>query len=246
MKIIDLNADVAEGCGQDESLLQIVSSANICCGLHAGSPKEMLHTLTLAKTYGVAIGAHPSFDDRINFGRKVMQIPKDELRALIRYQIGAICAVCEQVGVPLDYVKPHGALYNELAVDSDLAEIVVDELRAINDDLYVMGLAGGQFVDIAKNKGLGVISEAFADRQYNDDGTLVSRSQVGAVIDNDDAVAQALALAQSAAITSITGKPLTICADSICLHGDNAHAVTFARRIREALELQGIKIASRF
>lgn len=244
MKTIDLNADVAEGCGQDESLLQIVSSANICCGLHAGSPKTVLDTLKLAKTYGVAVGAHPSFDDRKNFGRQAMQIAKDELKALIRYQVGALCAVCEQVGVPLRYVKPHGALYNQLASDADLAKIVVDELQSIDANLYVMGLAGSLFLDIAKNQGLKVIAEAFVDRRYNDDGTLVSRSQAGAVIDNeDDAVYQAVALAQTGKIISISGKPLTIRADSLCLHGDNAPAVGFARRVRKALEDQGIKVA---
>lgn len=247
MKTVDLNADVAEGCGQDEELLQIVSSANVCCGLHAGSPKTMLDTLKLAKKYGVAVGAHPGFDDRKHFGRKAMHLPKDTLQALIRYQMGALSAVCEQVGVALCYVKPHGALYNQVASDETLAKVVVDEIKAINANLCVMGLAGSAFLEIAKNQGLGVIAEAFADRRYNDDGTLVSRDRAGAVIDNeDDALCQALDLVQTGQIKSITGKPLTIRADSLCLHGDNAHALTFARRIRQALTKNGINIAAAF
>lgn len=243
---IDLNADVAEGCGQDDALLSLVSSANICCGLHAGSASEMLTTLTLAKQHGVRVGAHPSFDDRENFGRSPQQLPDEELSAVLRYQLGAIQALCEQVGVTLDYVKPHGALYNQAAKDSHLANLIAQTIKDFNPKLSIMALSGGELIKVAQQHGLTAESEVFADRRYEDNGALVARTQPNAVIDNDDeALAQVLQMITQSSVTSVNGKTVTVQADSICLHGDSQHAVDFAKRIYQTLQQQGIAITAK-
>lgn len=240
---IDLNADVAEGCGQDDALLAIVSSANICCGLHAGSPAEMLKTLTLAKQHGVRVGAHPSFDDRVNFGRTNQQLPDDELVAVLRYQLGAIQAVCQSVGVTLSYVKPHGALYNQAAKDAHLAELIARTIKDFDPNLSVMALSGGALITAAQAHGLIAESEVFADRRYDDTGALIARTQPNAVIDNDDeALAQVLQMITDGSVTSVNGKRVAVQVDSICLHGDSQHAVEFAKRIQTTLQQQGIAI----
>ena len=240
---IDLNADVAEGCGQDEALLGIVSSANICCGLHAGSPVEMLKTLQYAKQHGVRVGAHPSYDDRANFGRSNQQLADDEVKAVLLYQLGAIKALCQLVGVPLSYVKPHGALYNQAAKDPHLAGVVAQTIQDFDPTLSVMALSGGQLIKAAQHIGLRCESEVFADRHYEDNGALVARSQPNAVIENDDeAIAQVLSMVQHQTVTSVTGNTVAVSADSVCLHGDNEHAVNFAKHIKDTLQAKGISI----
>lgn len=242
---IDLNADVAEGCGQDDSLLSIVSSVNVCCGLHAGSCQEMLATLQLAKANNVRVGAHPGLDDRENFGRLNQDLDAEAYRALITYQLGAIKALCDLVGVSLDYVKPHGALYNQAAIDADLADIVVSEIKRFDPKLKVMGLSGGYLIKSAKSHGLETISEVFADRNYEKDGSLVSRTKDNALItDTEQAVSHVLEMITQGTVTSICGAKVPVDAQSICLHGDNEHAVLFAKEIKKQLELNDINISA--
>jgi len=242
---IDLNADVAEGCGQDEKLLTIVSSANVCCGLHAGSYSEMLATLQLAKKNNVRVGAHPGLNDRANFGRINQSLDEAAYRALLAYQLGATKALCDLVGVPLEYVKPHGALYNQAAVDEALSDILVSEIKRFDPSLKVMGLSGGYLVKSAKNYGLEAISEVFADRNYEKDGSLVSRSKDNALItDTNEATNHVLQMITQGTVTSICGTKVPVDAQSICLHGDGEHAILFAKEIKKQLELKGIKISA--
>ncbi|MBZ1391458.1 5-oxoprolinase subunit PxpA [Psychrobacter pacificensis] len=242
---IDLNADVAEGCGQDDKLLTIVSSANVCCGLHAGSYAEMIATLQLAKKNNVRVGAHPGLDDRENFGRTNQSLGEEVYRALMAYQLGATKALCNLVGVSLDYVKPHGALYNQAAVDESLADILVSEIKRFDPNLKVMGLSGGHLVAAAKRQGLVSISEVFADRSYEKDGSLVSRSKDNALItDTQAAIDHVLQMITQGTVTSICGEVVPVEAESICLHGDGAHAILFAREIKKQLEQKGITISA--
>lgn len=242
---VDLNADVAEGCGQDDKLMTIVSSANVCCGLHAGSYAEMLTTLQLAKENNVRVGAHPSLDDRENFGRTDQVLDEEGYRALMRYQLGATKALCDLVGVPLEYVKPHGALYNQAAANESLADILVCEIKNFDSNLKVMGLSGGYLVKSAKNHGLEVISEVFADRNYEKDGSLVSRSKDNALItDTDEATNHVLQMITEGFVTSVCGEKVPVDAQSVCLHGDGEHAILFAQEIKKQLELKGIEISA--
>lgn len=242
---IDLNADVAEGCGQDDNLLTIVSSANVCCGLHAGSYSEMLATLQLAKKNNVRVGAHPGLDDRENFGRTNQTLNEADYRALLSYQLGATKALCDLVGVPLEYVKPHGALYNQSAVDEALSDILVSEIKRFDPNLKVMGLSGGYLVKSAKNHGLEAISEVFADRNYEKDGSLVSRTKDNALItDTDEAISHVLQMITEGTVTSVCGARVPVDAQSICLHGDGEHAILFAQNIKEQLERKGITISA--
>ena len=242
---VDLNADVAEGCGQDDKLMTIVSSANVCCGLHAGSYAEMLKTLQLAKENNVRVGAHPSLDDRENFGRTDQVLDEEGYRALMRYQLGATKALCDLVGVPLEYVKPHGALYNQAAANESLADILVSEIKNFDSNLKVMGLSGGYLVKSAKNHGLEVISEVFADRNYEKDGSLVSRSKDNALItDTDEATNHVMQMITEGSVTSVCGEKVPVDAQSVCLHGDGEHAILFAREIKKQLELKGIEISA--
>lgn len=241
--VIDLNADVAEGCGQDDKLLTIVSSANICCGLHAGSATEMLKTLKLAKQQGVRVGAHPSFDDRVNFGRTNHTLPDEEVQAVLQYQLGAMQAMCDWVGVSLSYVKPHGALYNQAATDSHLAQIIAQQIKDFNPELTVMALSGGELIKAAKALGLNTQSEVFADRRYEENGALVSRSLPHAVITSDDeAIEQVLQMVTQSTVTTFSGKTIPVEAQSVCLHGDNEHAIAFAKKIQARLQADGIEI----
>lgn len=242
---IDLNADVGEGCGQDDTLMSIVSSANICCGLHAGSPTVMADTLRLTKQHGVRVGAHPSFDDRENFGRSNHQLSEDELVAVLTYQLGAIQAMCQTMGMTLSYVKPHGALYNQAAKDPQLAQWVAKTIYAFDPTLAVMALSGGELIKVAQALGMKTESEVFADRRYEDNGALVARTQHNAIIDNDDeAIAQVLQMIQHGTVTSVNGNTINVQADSICLHGDGEHAIVFAKRIQQTLQDKRIAITA--
>ena len=242
---VDLNADLAEGCGSDHELLQRVTSANICCGIHAGGAADMAAALRWAKENHVRFGAHPSFPDRANFGRNNMDLPADELRAWLRYQLGALNALCRAVGVEMAYVKPHGALYNQAAKDADLAEVIADTVHRFNPALKLMALSGSLLLQAGQGTGLGTISEVFADRRYQSDGTLVPRSRADAQIDNnDEAVAQVLQMVTEGTVTATDGSRVPVRADSICLHGDGEHALVFADLIRQALHDKGIRISA--
>lgn len=240
---VDLNADLAEGCGVDEALLQRVTSANICCGIHAGGANHIRQALEWAKQNNVRVGAHPSFPDRENFGRSNMNLPNDELRAWLLYQLGAVQSLCHSVGVALAYVKPHGALYNQSAQDIDLANLIAQTIAEFNPKLKLMGLSGSLHIQAAQNHGLGAISEVFADRRYLPDGSLVPRSRPDATVSSDDeAVAQVLQMVQQGCVTAVDGSRVAVQADSICLHGDGIHALEFADKIRAALKNHQITI----
>lgn len=243
MKHVDLNIDLAEGCGNDERLLQLVSSANVACGLHAGDYNEMRKAIHWAKENGVRVGAHPSFPDRENFGRTPMHLPDDELKACLRYQLGAVKALCQAEHVPLHYVKPHGALYNQAAKDPALARLIAETVKGFDPNLKLMGLSGSLMLTVAAEVGLGVIAEVFADRHYLADGSLVPRTRPDALVESDEkAIAQVLQMVEQQAVTSVEGFTIPIQADSICLHGDGAHAVEFAEKIRIALAERHIQI----
>ncbi|MGH8789424.1 MAG: 5-oxoprolinase subunit PxpA [Cupriavidus necator] len=240
---IDLNADLGEGCDNDEALLALISSANIACGWHAGDAATMVQTVKWALERGVAIGAHPSYPDRENFGRTEMQRDPEAVYADVLYQIGALDAIVRAQGGQLHHVKPHGALYNQAVRDPALARAIVRAVRDFDADLVFFGLAGSQMIDIAKEAGLRVKQEVFADRGYNPDGTLVKRGTPGALHEDEEvALNQTLTMVREKRVRAIDGTWVPIQAETVCLHGDGAHALAFARRIRERLGAEGIAV----
>ena len=242
---IDLNADLGEGSGSDQQLLQLVTSANIACGFHAGDAQTMLQSVRWALKSGVAIGAHPSFPDRENFGRTAMQLPPETVYAQVVYQIGALKAIVESEGGKLVHVKPHGMLYNQAAVDSQLADAIARAVQAVDPSLILVGLANSELIGAAERLGLVARQEVFADRGYQADGTLVPRSQPGAIIESEQqAIEQTLNMVQHGKVLSISGEEVAVRADSVCLHGDGAHALAFARRLRAAFAEQHISVTS--
>ena len=242
---IDLNADLGEGSGSDQQLLQLVTSANIACGFHAGDAQTMLQSVRWALKSGVAIGAHPSFPDRENFGRTAMQLPPETVYAQVVYQIGALKAIVESEGGKLVHVKPHGMLYNQAAVDSQLADAIARAVQAVDPSLILVGLANSELIGAAERLGLVARQEVFADRGYQADGTLVPRSQPGAMIESEQqAIEQTLNMVQHGKVLSISGEEVAVRADSVCLHGDGAHALAFARRLRAAFAEQHISVTS--
>ncbi|CAG9185245.1 5-oxoprolinase subunit PxpA [Cupriavidus pinatubonensis] len=240
---IDLNADLGEGCGNDEALLALISSANVACGWHAGDAATMLQTVKWAIEKGVAIGAHPSFPDRENFGRTEMQRDPETVYADVLYQIGALAAMVRAQGGQLHHVKPHGALYNQAARDPALAEAIVRAVRDFDSDLIFFGLAGSKMIDVARKAGLRVKEEVFADRGYNADGSLVKRGTPGALHEDEEvALNQTLTMVREQRVRAIDGNWVPIRAETVCLHGDGDHALAFARRIRERLGAEGIAV----
>ena len=233
---IDLNADIGEGAEFDAEIMHCITSANISCGVHAGDANTIRRAVRSALQNEVAIGAHPGYDDRENFGRKEQNLPPEEIKELILEQLIFLDKIVQEEGGKIRHVKPHGALYNQAAVEPLVAEAVIQGIKEFDSNLYIMGLAGSLFLKRASQHGMKTIAEAFADRRYNTDGTLVSRSIPGAVIeDPSDAAAQALAFAEKRNITAINGTPIFIDAQSICLHGDNQHALEQAQFISRAL-----------
>ncbi|MDM0045301.1 5-oxoprolinase subunit PxpA [Variovorax dokdonensis] len=243
---IDLNADLGEGAGSDEELLALVSSANIACGWHAGDAKTMQQCVRWALDHGVAIGAHPSFPDRENFGRSTMHLPPEEITANVLYQIGALAAIVKAEGGVLSHVKPHGQLYNQAVKEPQLAQAIVEAVRRFDPGLKFFGLAGSGMIEAARRAGLTPVEEVFADRGYMPDGSLVPRSQPGALIDDEEqSLAQTMSLVRDHSVRAIDGTQVSVNAQSVCLHGDGAHALAFARRIRERLTNEGIAIRPR-
>lgn len=240
---IDLNADLGEGCDNDEALLALVSSANIACGWHAGDAVTMARTVAIALAHGVAVGAHPSFPDRENFGRTEMQREPEAIYADVLYQIGALDAIVRAQGGRLAHVKPHGALYNMAAKDARLSDAIVRAVRDFNPGLTLFALAGSETVRVARAAGLPVREEVFADRGYNPDGSLVRRGTPGALHEDEAvALAQTLTMVREQRVRAIDGSWVPIRAETVCLHGDGAHALAFARRIRERLAAEGIAV----
>lgn len=247
-KQIDLNSDLGESFGQwqmgnDKAILPVVSSANIACGFHAGSPEGILKTLKAAKENGVAVGAHVGYPDLVGFGRRNMDIASSELTADVIYQIGALKGLATAAGTEVLYVKPHGALYNTIAHDKRQATAVIEAIKAIDSKLILVALAGAPLINWAQESGLKVVAEAFADRAYNSDGTLVSRQLAGSVLHDAKKVAERmLQLVQDGGVLSIDGKFTPIDAGSICVHGDSPGALEMAQQVRLVLEQQGIEI----
>jgi len=240
---IDLNADLGEGGPHDRELLQLITSANISCGAHAGSPADIDAAIRHALRHEVAIGAHPSYPDRENFGRKPMRMGSDALRRTLEEQLQDLRQRVHAEGGSLHHVKPHGALYNQAAHDRALAELICDAVETLDGDLTVVGLAGSRFIEVARHRGLRVLAEAFADRRYSDDGSLVSRADPAALLAGHEEVArQGLALATGAPIRSAGGGTLVLSADTICLHGDRPGALESARHLRDTLESAGVTI----
>ena len=245
---MDINSDLGESygawrMGDDAAMLDIVTSANVACGFHAGDPAGILHTLRAAAERGVVVGAHVAYPDLVGFGRRNMDPSSSELVADVIYQIGALQGLARAAGTRVAYVKPHGALYNTIAHDERQGDDVIRALLAIDPQLALLALAGAPLIERARARGLRVVAEAFADRAYNDDGTLVSRRLPGAVLHDADEVAERmLRWVQTGALTSITGRAVRVQADSICVHGDSPGAVAMARHIRARLAAEGVAL----
>ncbi|GAA2897499.1 LamB/YcsF family protein [Microbacterium esteraromaticum] len=249
MASIDLNSDLGENSAErvvsdDAAMLEIVTSANVSCGFHAGSAEGIRDTLAAATANGVVIGAHPSYPDRENFGRTPQNPDARTLQAQIEYQLGALIALAGAVGARVAYVKPHGALYNTIARDERQAQAVAAGIRSVDPGLVMLGLAGGVALEVAAGAGLQVAAEAFADRGYLADGTLVPRSQPGAVLHDAAAVARRMVrLAETGLIEAVDGTPVRVEAQSICVHGDSPGAVAMAAETRRMLVDAGVEIA---
>jgi Uncharacterized proteins, homologs of lactam utilization protein B, COG1540 len=249
MTTIDLNADMGESfgaytMGNDEALLDVVSSANIACGFHAGDPATMRKTVRLALEKNVAIGAHPSLPDLMGFGRRAMEITADEAYDLVLYQLGALYAFVRAEGGQLSHVKPHGALYTQAAKQRAIAAAIAQAVARFDDSLTLVGLSGSELIKAGKALGLRTANEAFADRTYQPDGSLTSRQHPNALIANaNEAARQAVKLACERTVQTLQGERIHIEADTICVHGDSPNALELARKIREALTEAGVKIA---
>ncbi|MFJ9666295.1 LamB/YcsF family protein [Streptomyces sp. NPDC101219] len=245
---IDLNADLGEGFGRwrltdDEQLLSVVTSANVACGFHAGDPVTMRRVCDLAAARGVRIGAQVAYRDLAGFGRRAMDVPPAELAAEVAYQIGALEVFARAAGSRVSYVKPHGALYNRVVHDEEQAEAVVDGILLADPTLPVLGLPGSRLLEVAAKAGLTAVTEAFADRAYTDEGTLVPRHVAGAVVADPSAVvARSVDLARSGRVEALSGRSIEVRARSLCLHGDTDGAVAMARLVRGRLEAAGLRL----
>ncbi|HEX3025212.1 MAG TPA: 5-oxoprolinase subunit PxpA [Chitinophagaceae bacterium] len=245
MICIDLNCDMGEGLQTDAALMPFISSANIACGYHAGNMETMKRMVEAALQHGVAIGAHPGFDDKENFGRTEIILSQKDLYKLISAQIILLHKICVENKTTLHHVKPHGALYNMAAKNIEMANTITQAIKDIDDNLIVYGLSGSHLISEAKKLKLKTASEVFADRTYQDDGSLTSRNQPNALIEDENiSVQQVLQMIQKQSVTSISGKQINIVAETICIHGDGDHAVDFAKKINETLKLNNIEIKS--
>jgi 5-oxoprolinase (ATP-hydrolysing) subunit A len=228
--------------GDDEALLDVVTSANVACGFHAGDPVTMLRTCRAAAAHDVTVGAHPSYPDLVGFGRRHLEMSAEELTAVTVYQVGALDACCRAAGMRLAYVKPHGALYHDVSCDAALARAFLLGVVEVAP-LAVLGPAGSELLIAAAELGLRTASEVFADRGYRPDGSLVPRGESGAIVDDADAVAErVVAMVTQGTVRAVDGTVVRVVADSICLHSDTPGAVALARRVRETLEGEGIKL----
>lgn len=240
---VDLNCDLGEGIGNDAAIIPFISSASIACGYHAGNEETMKRTAELCLQFNVSIGAHPSFADRENFGRSDKHLPFSEVYDLVSKQIFNLDKIVKQLGASLHHVKPHGALYNMSARSTGMAATIALAIKDVNEKLIVYGLSGSHSISKAKDMGLKTASEVFADRTYKDNGKLTSRSDPNALIEDiQKAIQQVLQMIKKNTITSVSGKTITTIAETVCIHGDAVHAVDFAKKIREILEENEVKI----
>ncbi|HXG82392.1 MAG TPA: 5-oxoprolinase subunit PxpA [Pyrinomonadaceae bacterium] len=248
MLFVDLNCDMGESfgaweMGRDAELMDFVSSVNIACGFHAGDAGVIRKTVETAIEKGAAIGAHPSFPDLQGFGRREMKMSAREIFDIVLYQIAAVKGICESLGGRLHHVKPHGALYNQAAKDANLAEAIAKAVKAIDKNLILYGLSNSFLISEAEKIGLKTASEVFADRTYQADGNLTARSEPNALInDSDAAIAQVLQMIQAQTVTTTNGEIVPIKAETICIHGDGANALEFAKAIRRKLIAEKILI----
>ena len=237
MLICDLNCDMGEGIGNDEDIMPFITSANISCGFHAGNGDIIRQTMALAIKYGVHIGAHPSFRDKESFGRREMHLGHDKLYAIVLEQLIKMDLIAKEKGAILHHVKPHGALYNMAARQADIASTIVQAIKDFNEDFILYGLRGSHLISEGKAAGLRTYSEVFADRTYQDDGSLTPRLEPGALIENDEqCIRQVLQMINLKTVKTITGNTIPIVADTICIHGDGKRALSFAKKIHEALK----------
>ncbi|WP_425058839.1 5-oxoprolinase subunit A [Sporomusa carbonis] len=248
---VDLNCDLGESfgaykIGMDEEILQFVTSANIACGFHAGDPGVMRKTVKLALMHKVAIGAHPGLPDLAGFGRRDMAISPQEAYDLVVYQIGALAGFVKAEGGRMRHVKPHGALYNMAAKRKELAEAIAEAVYKVNPELILFGLSGSELVRAGEQIGLQTAHEVFADRTYQQDGSLTPRNRPDALItDHKQAVSQVVRMVKEGTVLSQQGTDIAIKADTVCIHGDGSQALVFARQIREVLERSGICVQAR-
>ncbi len=240
---LDLNADLGEGCANDPEILALVTSASIACGFHAGDPETMWRTLESAARNGVAVGAHPGFADRAEFGRRELRVAPEQLFAELIYQLGAFAEMARVAGLEPRHVKPHGALYNLAARDAETAEVVVRSIERTNPSLILFAPPGSILAHVATGHQLRVSHEVFADRNYLPDGTLVPRTRPDALLtDAEAAAARIVSLITSGSLPAIDGTPLLLQADTVCVHGDSSQAVAFTRTLRAALITAGVSL----
>ena len=249
MKFVDLNSDVGESFGRytigyDEEVLKHATSANIGCGFHAGDPLIMEKTVEIAIKNGVQVGAHPGYPDLLGFGRRKLEASPKEVYSYVLYQLGALSAFAKAKKVKVQHLKAHGAMYNTAARDYDLAKAIAQAVSDFDNEMILLALANSEMVNAARDLGIKVAREVFADRAYDDDGFLVPRNKPGAMIEDEDlAIKRAIKMVKEGRVESMDGKEIGVKADSICVHGDNPKAVQFAKRIREGLETNGVKVA---
>ena len=235
--MIDLNCDMAEGIGNEEAIMPFITSANIACGFHAGSSDIIRRTIDLALQHNVHIGAHPSFHDKENFGRKEMYLPPEKLYAIVLEQLIKVGLIAKEKGAKLYHVKPHGALYNMAAREVEMAQMIAQAVKDFNDELVLYGLSNSFLISEAKALELKTASEVFADRTYDDEGKLTPRSKANALIeDEEQSIEQVLQMVKEGMVTSASGKKISILAETICIHGDGKYAVRFAKKIYAALK----------
>lgn len=249
MYAVDLNCDLGESygnyiCGMDEEVIPYISSANIACGFHASDPMVMGKTVALAKKQNVCVGVHPGYPDLVGFGRRNMAVSPEEVKAMVQYQMGALMALCKAQGIRLAHVKPHGAMYNMAAKDEKLALAICQGIKEVDPELILLGLSGSEMLKAAEKIGLKAAREVFADRAYEEDGSLVARSKEGAMItDEEEAIRRVIMMVKEGKVTAITGKEIAVTPHSVCIHGDGPKALAFVQKIRKTLEAEGITIA---
>jgi 5-oxoprolinase (ATP-hydrolysing) subunit A len=248
MQAVDLNADLGEGfgvwrLGDDDALLDLVTSANVACGFHAGDPAGLARTCAVAAARGIRIGAQVSYHDLTGFGRRFIDVEPDELTAEVIYQIGALQALARTAGSTVSYVKPHGALYNSIVTHREQARAVAQAVHAVDPGLPVLGLPDSVFFEECRRLGLRTVAEAFADRAYRPDGQLVSRREPGAVLHDPAAIAaRVVEIVTSGTVTAIDGSTVRIDAESVCVHGDSPGAVQIAEAVRDRLLAEGVEV----
>jgi len=246
---VDLNCDMGESfgaytIGADEAVFPHITSANVACGFHGGDPSVMRLTVARAKQHGVAVGAHPSFPDLIGFGRRNMDVSPDDIYDLMVYQIGALLGVARTQGVEIQHVKAHGALYNMAALKPEMAAPIARAVRDVDREMILFGLPGSHLIAEGESAGLATASEAFADRNYMSDGTLVSRKRPDAHVHNtDEAVARAIRMVKEGKVRAIDGTDVPLRADTICIHGDGPHAAEFVQALNAAFVREKIEVA---